>query len=185
MDPPLFRVFAAEFTATWNRLQAEASAGLAVRRAELDPVQVQLEHLVNGLAEGMPAAAVRGGMEKLEARRLELEAQLASTEVPAPRLHPNLAEVYRQRMAQLTEVLAEEDEAEAREMVGGLVEEIRPVPEAGELRIEVRGELGAILRLAESVRNQQCPGPGGAGALVGQVDLNAGTRKRPDWLVVA
>jgi hypothetical protein len=95
------------------------------------------------------------------------------------RAHPNLAEVYRQRVAQLTEVLAEEDGAEAREMVGGLVEEIRLVPEAGRLRIEVRGELGAILRLAEGVRNQQRPGPGGAGALVGPVDLDAGTGFEP------
>jgi hypothetical protein len=131
MDPPLFRVFAAEFAATWNRLQAEASAGLAVRRAELDPVQVQFERLVNGLAEGMPAAAVRTRMAALEARWLQLEAQLASTVVPAPRLHPNLAEVYGRRMAQLTEGLAEEDGAEAREMVRGLVEEIRLVPKAG------------------------------------------------------
>jgi hypothetical protein len=59
------------------------------------------------------------------------------------------------------------------------------VPEAGELRIEVRGELGAILWLAESVRNQQRPGPGGAGALVGQIKLDAGTCKCLDWLLVA
>jgi hypothetical protein len=52
-------------------------------------------------------------------------------------------------------------------MVRSLVEEIRLVPEAGKLRVEVRGELGAILRLAAEPRNQQRPGPAGAGALVG------------------
>jgi hypothetical protein len=48
--------------------------------------------------------------------------------------------------------LSSDDGAEARELVRGLVEEIRLMPEDGRLRIEVRGELGAILRLAEGAR---------------------------------
>jgi hypothetical protein len=39
MDPDLFREFVAEFTATWNRLQAEAAAGQTAQRAELARVQ--------------------------------------------------------------------------------------------------------------------------------------------------
>ena len=74
----------------------------------------------------------------------------------------------------------------------GLVEEIRLVPEAGKLRIEVRGELGAILRLAEGAR---AAGAGGAGmssrpgndkrpsiaaeAVFSQVKLDAGTGFEP------
>jgi hypothetical protein len=42
-----------------------------------------------------------------------------------------------------------------------------------------------MLRLAEGAWNQQRPEPGGAGALVGQVDLDAGTRKCLDLLLVA
>lgn|GEM_PF-4035762 len=45
-------------------------------------------------------------------------------------------------------MLEADDAAEAREVVRGLVEAIRLVPEDGKLRIEVRGALGAILRLA-------------------------------------
>ena len=52
-------------------------------------------------------------------------------------------------MAQLAEVLAEDDNAEARELVRGLVETIRLVPQDGRLRIEVHGELGGILRFAD------------------------------------
>ena len=43
------------------------------------------------------------------------------------------APVYRQRMAQLAEVLAEDDNAEARDVVRGLVETIRLVPEGGRI----------------------------------------------------
>ena len=90
---------------------------------------------------------------------------MAGAEAPAPRLHPGLAEVYRARVADLTAVLAAKDAADAREQVRALVEEVRLVPEGGKLRIEVRGELGAILRLAEGAGNGQRPGTGGAGAL--------------------
>ena len=45
-------------------------------------------------------------------------------------------------------MLAADDAAEVREAVRALVEEVRLIPEGKKLRIEVRGELGAILRLA-------------------------------------
>jgi hypothetical protein len=65
------------------------------------------------------------------------------------RLHPNLAEVYRERIGELARVLKADDAAEAREVVRALVEAVRLVPEDGRLRIEVRGESGATLRRAE------------------------------------
>ena len=74
-------------------------------------------------------------------------------------------------------MLEGDDAAEAREVVRGLVEAIRLVPEAGRLRIEVRGELGAILRVAEGARNDKRPG-GVAEALVEQIKMDAGTRNR-------
>jgi site-specific DNA recombinase len=98
-------------------------------------------------------------------------------EAPAPRLHPNLAEVYRRRVAELSEALSSDDDAEARELVRGLVDEIRLVPEYGKLRIEVPGELGAILRLAAGAQNDKRPGSS-AEAIVSQIKMDAGTRNR-------
>ena len=76
---------------------------------------------------------------------------------PAPRLHPNLAEVYRQKVAKLSEVLARDDAAEAREVVRGLVETITLMPEADRLRVEVRGQLAAILSMAEGAGSAKGP----------------------------
>ncbi|MBX6376788.1 MAG: hypothetical protein IRZ13_21490, partial [Acetobacteraceae bacterium] len=180
MDPEIFRAFVAEFTAEWNRLQAKAAAGLAARRQELERVGRQIGRLVDAIAEGAPAASLRERLAALERRKGELEAELAVCDAPAPRLHPNLAEVYRRRVAELTAALAAEDAAEVRERVRGLVEEIRLVPEDGRLRIEVRGALGAILRLAEEgARNRQRPGEVVAGAVVGQIKLGAGAGFEP------
>jgi hypothetical protein len=83
-------------------------------------------------------------------------------------------------VAELARVLDKNDAAEARELVRGLVEVIRLVPEGGELRIELHGALGAILALAEGARSVS----GGsnakrlgdvAEALCVQMKLDAGT----------
>jgi site-specific DNA recombinase len=102
----------------------------------------QIDRLVDANADGMPAAAVKNRLAALEARRLELEALAKSSVAPAPRLHPNLAEVYRQRVAELAQVLTQNNAAEARELVRSLMGSITLVPDDGKLRIEVRGALG-------------------------------------------
>ena len=177
MDPELFKVFVEEFTAEWNRLQAEASAGRHAKEQQVARIRQQLERLVDALAEGTPAAMVKDRMAALEAQQRALEAELAAMTSPAPRLHPSLAEVYRERVASLAEALNSDDGLEARDIVRGLVEQIRLVPEDGRLRIEVRGALGAILALAEGARNAERPGDV-ARAFGVQIKMDAGTRSR-------
>ena len=64
---------------------------------------------------------------------------------------PDLAELYRAKVAALQEVLAGEDAAAAREQIRALIEEIRLIPDPDDpkapLGIEVRGELAAMLAL--------------------------------------
>jgi hypothetical protein len=53
-----------------------------------------------------------------------------------------------------------DDTAQARERVRSLADSIMPIPEDGRLRIEVHGELAAILSLAEGARKPQSAGHG-------------------------
>ncbi len=149
MDPVIFRAVASEITLTWNRLQAEASAGQTAKRHELARLDGEIDRLVQAIARGTASPALEKHLVTSERRKADLENELAATEAPAPRLHPNLAEVYRRRVAELSEALSSDDGAEARELVRGLVAEIRLLPEEGRLRIEVCGEVVAILRLSE------------------------------------
>ena len=64
MDPDLFKVFAGEFTAEWNRLQAEAGANLNRLRSERDRVCRQIDRLVDALADGEPAARLTGKTQR-------------------------------------------------------------------------------------------------------------------------
>ena len=68
---------------------------------------------------------------------------------PMPRLHPNLAELYRQKVMNLAQALNDEHmRLEATECIRELIEEIRLVPDNGKLRVELYGELAALINLA-------------------------------------
>jgi hypothetical protein len=174
MDPAVFAVFVEAFTAEWNRLQSEVSAGLAQQQGELARVERQLEKLVDALADGAPVSMVKDRMVSLEARREELKRSLAGATAPAPRLHPSLAQVYRRKVAELADALAREDGAEVREQLRGLVEGVRLIPEGAELRVEVRGALAAVLALGNEAQNAKNPSLL-AGVLVSQIKMDAGT----------
>jgi site-specific DNA recombinase len=116
MDPDAFQVFAREFTAEWNRLQGNDAAEQIARTGELQRVRQQIERLVDAITEGMPAAAVRDRLGILEQRRLALEVAEKTATAPAPRLHPNLAEVYRRKVSALALALEAEDAANARDL---------------------------------------------------------------------
>ena len=108
-------------------------------------------------------------MKTLEARRSDLVDQLKAVPPAVPRLHPNVATVYREKIAKLREALnAEGTRTEAAEMIRGLIEEIRLVPEKGSLRIELFGELAALsqpykpappFQWNEGASNAGCGGP--------------------------
>jgi site-specific DNA recombinase len=188
MDPALFKVFAQEFAAEWNRLQADAGANLSRLRSEKERVCRQIDRLVDALADGEPAARLKEKLQELERRRLELERELKTTAAPAPRLHPNIAEVYRRKVEELHATLKAEDAGPARELIRGLVEAIVLIPEDGRLRVEVRGELAAILQLS-GCPNEKAPARGPE-LLVEQIKMVAGagfepakSRLRVEWAV--
>ena len=177
MDPDLFKVFAQEFAAEWNRLQADAESTLDRVRSEHQRVCRQIDRLVDALADGEPAARLAGKLKELERRRLELERELETAKAPAPRLHPNIAEVYRRKVEELHEALKADDSGPARELVRGLVEAIVLTPENGRLKVEMRGELAAILRLS-GFANAKTPA-GGPELLAEQIKMVAGAGFEP------
>jgi site-specific DNA recombinase len=105
--------------------------------------------VIEAIKAGVPGAAVKDEMASLEARRLELLEQFEAAPPPMPRLHPNLAELYRHKVLNLAKALDDEDtRLEASECIRDLIEEIRLVPDNGKFRVELYGELAALINLA-------------------------------------
>jgi site-specific DNA recombinase len=178
MEPDLFKVFCDEFHREINRLRSDENAAAATRRAELDHVDRRIRRIVELITdEDAPVRALKQELVTLEARQLALQQDLAGASAPAPLLHPNLAEVYRQRVEHLHKALSDEGiRDEAFELIRSLIDEIRLVPEDGQLRVELRGELAGILALAADNKK---PGGLSATGLAQQIKMVAGVGFEP------
>jgi hypothetical protein len=149
MQPELVAAFVAEFHRELNRQAAEQD-GLRDRTSrDLEKAEREIRRLIEAIKAGVPGAAVKDEMTVLEARRIETLARLEAAPPSMPRLHPNLAELYRQKVINLAEALNDEHtRLEAAECIRELIEEVRLVPADGKLRVELYGELAALLNLA-------------------------------------
>jgi site-specific DNA recombinase len=111
-------------------------------------------------------------IKALDARRKELQAQLESAHEPPPLLHPGMAELYRQKVTTLAHTLeAAETRTEATGARRGLIDATTLIPDERVLRIELRGNLAAML--GATVQSKRSPE---TGDLSLQVSMVAGAR---------
>ena len=151
MQPDLVAEFVAEFTAEWNRLAAEAGAAAESHRRELQGVERQLANLVDAIAEGLRAPGLQARFDALETRRAALEALVATTPRAVPALHPNLAQLYRARVAALHQAISAGDAPDALEAARALIDRViihPPEDGGGPPGVELVGDLLAMLRAA-------------------------------------
>ncbi|SDF46621.1 recombinase family protein [Limimaricola pyoseonensis] len=177
MDPELFAVFCEEFVAETNRLRAAQSGSKATTEAELAKVKRDLERLVQALLDGVPAASVRERMQQLEARQVELERKLEAAPPAQLALHPDMAKLYREKVATLLDALnADDSRAEATEILRGLIDSLVLTPGAEGYAIDLTGDLAGILSMSLGTNAK----PAVAAAMAGlQVSLVAGAGFEP------
>ena len=175
MQPDLFKAFCEEFHREVNRLRMAENGAAEAKCAELDRVERRIRRLVELVTEDdAPVRVLKQELVTLEARQLTLQQQIAAIEAPAPLIHPNLAEIYRQRVERLHEALRDPaTRNEAFELIRSLIEEIRLIPEDGRLRIELRGELAGILALSAAGKKS---GGLSTARLTEQIKMVAGAR---------
>lgn len=111
-----------------NRLRLQDAVDITAAQTELSKVKLKLEKLLDlYLEDRVSKESLDQQSLKLETRRTELEALLASSKAPPPLLHPEMAGVYREQIIRLHEALNSELETqrqEAAEIVRSLIEAI-------------------------------------------------------------
>ena len=133
------------------------------RREGLQREQKDLERRIDTLLDAFASGALKGPsvqtkLETLEARQGEVAKGLAGLLDEPVRLHPNLAAIYRRKVAALQNLL--ENDAtrnEAVEIIRSLVDQVifRPTAEAG-LEVELVGDIARMVHLAQN-SNQDSP----------------------------
>ena len=113
-------------------------------------------------------------IKTLDARRKELQAPLETADEPPPLLHPEMAELYRQKVTTLDQALEHpETRTEATEALRDLIDAIVMTPAEDGLRIELKGNLAAML--GATVQSKRAPE---TEALSLQVSMVAGARNQ-------
>lgn len=151
MDEELCQQYCDEYTRHMNRLRADENARRSAYRAEIAAMPKKVRTMIDIMYEkGVEAAYLVDEMTALEARKAELEALLAEEEELPPLIHPNMAKVYRSKIADLSAALNDSHgRQQAAEIIRSVVDRI-VLTDVGEkaLAIDIEGALAGILALA-------------------------------------
>ena len=150
MRKDFFEEFCREFAKEMNRLRMEQRAGQTSAKRELVQLEARRKKIVESIIEGVRGRDVKDELIAIGNRKDELEAQLKTADEPPPLLHASMANLYRSKVEELPAAPQREDtRLEASEMLRGLIEAIVLTPQDGQLRIELRGNLAAMLAAAQ------------------------------------
>lgn len=171
----LFEEFCKEFTREMNRLRMEHSAGRVAAGRELERIQHDVRPMIQAIKDGFGEADLKIEWNAAQERKAALQAQLAGEGEPLPLLYPGMADLYPEEVTRLAEALEHpETRSEAAEAIRGLVHAIvltradgaleafaahrasrSPAAIAARdsgLRVELRGNLAAMLTMATRLR---------------------------------
>jgi DNA invertase Pin-like site-specific DNA recombinase len=149
----LFEEFCEEFTREMNRLRMEHRASLSSAKRELEQVRAGIRKVIEAIKAGYAGAELKAEMQGLQDRKDALVARLAAADEPPPLLHPGMADLYRQKVETLTQALTQPDSrTEAADALRGLIDAIVLTPAQGELKVELRGNLAAMLAAARDAK---------------------------------
>lgn len=156
LEPDCVQEFVAAYQKTANERERQREVQLGVVQRELSEVTRKLEGLIDAIADGLRTDGLVQRLETLEQRRADLEVQLKATPAPAPRLHPGLADAYRDKVAALRASLGNPTiRQEALELLRGLIERIEMHPVRDGFRIVLTGAIARMVRLAAEDGNDK------------------------------
>ena len=136
------------YTEETNRLNRVRRASGANDRKELAEVEKKIAAMIAVIEDGGYIRGMVDRLRELEARQDELTARLARGPADIPDIHPNVAGIYRRKVARLADALdnpGERDEAAGaiRDLIERIV--LMPGTRRGEMDAALHGDLGAIL----------------------------------------
>ena len=155
MQPAAYQAFVDEFTREYNA-KANHSEALKVKlKADLQRTKSEIQKLIEAIKAGVPGEALKNEMQSLQDRQKKIEEDLSVAPLPAPRLHPNLATIYKEKIANLVQALNNPNTLiEANTAIRQLIERVQLIPVNGELKIELYGEFAALLKLGTEPKNE-------------------------------
>ena len=107
--------------------------------------------IMAAIEDGLYQPTMKARMAELERERVEITARLAEAPQGIPDIHPGIAEIYKRKVAALTETLKDpatrlDASSDIRSLVGKIV--LHPGEKRGEVHATLHGSLMGILDFA-------------------------------------
>ena len=167
--------FIKEYHSELNRLRSAEEQESAAQRDELARTEKGIRAIIEAIKEGIRTPGMKEELLALEDRKQQLAATLKHAKSSVVRLHPNLAEIYHEKISNLQAALSgDETRGQAAEVLRSLIDEIRLIPENGRLEIELVGDLPAMLAFANGTPRRADP--------TGRITMVAGEGFEPPTL---
>ncbi len=150
LAPDLVAEFIKGFQEETNTLNHDRELATVQDKAALAKAERSIKAILDAIEDGRYQRSMLDRLDELEKQKDQIAARLAKAPQPLPRIHPNVAGIYRTKIQRLEDALARPDDArEAAEAMRTLIEKIVLTPGAkhGEVKAELHGELAAILAL--------------------------------------
>lgn len=149
LSPEAVALAVETYRAERQKLAREHARTRAQSERELADIKRRIAHVVAAIETGADPGPLVARLSELEAQRRQTEARLPDAGRSVVSLHPQAAQRYRQKVAEIHEALAKGDAAsvEAVTLVRELIGEIRIIPRAKGLpvTIEIVGDLAALM----------------------------------------
>jgi DNA invertase Pin-like site-specific DNA recombinase len=131
-----------------NRLNHERRTSGDTDRKTLAAIERKIKEIVTAIEDGGYTRGLSDRLRELEVRQDEITQRLSAAPAEIPDIHPNIADIYRRKVARLAEALNHpEDRHEATAALRGLIERIvlTPRPKRGQLHATLHGGLETVL----------------------------------------
>jgi site-specific DNA recombinase len=149
MAPDLVAEFVRAYHAEINAVRRDQEGGRTAATRQLAETERKLEHLLEALADGIRGPGLQQKLDHLEAERRRLEAVLTQPAPEPVRLHPNLAELYRQKVAELQRAFEQPATRDAAfDILRQLIERVTLHPTGDGFEVELEGEIVAMVQAA-------------------------------------
>ncbi len=135
------------FAEETNRLNREHRSSAESDRHELEQTESAIREIVAVIEQGGFHRALLDRLTVLEAKQASLQESLAKAPADMPDLHPNIAELYRRKIARLSQALDHPDDRyEAMDAIRQLVTRVVVTPGAkrGQVHAVLHGDIVAI-----------------------------------------
>ena len=149
MHPDFVAEFIREFHAELNRRRRDAELTINFKRREFDETCRKLDGLIEAIADGFRAPGLQTKLDELEQTKARLQSEIEGAPEPSTRLHPNLADFYRKKVASLQDALVDPvTKTEALEILRSLIDRVSVSAGENGFTIELVGEIANMVRLS-------------------------------------